>query len=225
MLWWVRWRTPCIVFLSACAFARNPVWISTAQAGIFNWLVSVNANFMFSCKFYVIKVFVNHKLAVMPFVASNTVFVYTFYISAIGYITCFYLAYVWFFVKGKSIFHLVTVVAYIAWCFMVANELYAFFFAVLSKRCYIKVVVRFGKVKYIAIKIPIAIPANIPAFNEYAIKTILRCKIHIVFCGLRSGAVFFTATPSLRVYMHTPPNTDVFTRFNPRHVTEFIRLV
>ncbi len=85
-------------------------------------------------------------------------------------------------------------------------------------RLNIKVCIGFGEVKYIAVEVPIPIPAMVPSLNKYAIKTVLGGKIHVAFDFWCGGAVAFAAAPSIFANMHTPPNPDILTGFYPVYI-------
>ena len=122
-------------------------------------------------------------------------------------------------------FHLIFVIGDPAWSFMVTNEFHANFFSIIGNRFDIKVLIAFGKWEKLWVGNPVAVPANNPAFNKHAVKTVICCKIHVGFGSFSGGTMDIISAPGVFTNVHAPPNTDVFAWVNPICAFELVGFV
>ena len=119
--------------------------------------------------------------------------------------------------------HLPFIVRDISSCFMVSNDFDSFFLGITYYFIYVKVSVRFRKIKIL--HTAPTFPTFIPAFKQYRFYIIGSSEVDIFF-GIDSGStVAFIHFPSLYTQMHPPPYTDIFQRTNPISSFQHTRVI
>ena len=71
----------------------------------------------------------------------------------------------------------------------------------------------------------LAPPPLVPAFDQDGFEAVLRGEIDIVDRVLGGGAMLGASVPAPFVEMHRPPDTDIFVRLRPTHITETVGFV
>ena len=79
--------------------------------------------------------------------------------------------------------------------------------------------------EFAAIVEPVAVPADVPAFDQDAAKAVLGGKIDILLRALGRGTVTLAGAPGPAIGDHAPPDTDIFRRLHPSDVAQPVRLV
>ena len=106
-----------------------------------------------------------------------------------------------------------------------ADQPHASFQAVFGDRLDIEVGIGIGEAEDCAVVKPVAVPARVPTFNEYAVEAVLCREIDVAFGLLGGCAVIATGPPGLLLDVPRPPDANVLPGFDPGDVTELVRLV
>ena len=129
--------------------------------------------------------------------------------------------------------------------FMVHQDLNTFRVCILIKHLDIEVRIRSDKVEDITLPhIRPVFPADIPAFYQYLVESVLRSKVDIAFYLLIIGSMttigfyfcpiniiefdagkLIGVVPTTLADNHLPPYTTIFRRMNPRRIFNLTRLI
>ena len=95
----------------------------------------------------------------------------------------------------------------------------------------VEVIVRVGlsEAEALAILHPVAVPAEVPAFDQHAAEVVRRREIDVALRALGGGTVAFRiqriVVPCVKELMQNPPDADVFAGLDPRRVFDLAGLV
>ena len=123
-------------------------------------------------------------------------------------------------------------------CFMMHHQLHPFLFSICVQHLHVEIRIGSDEIKHIIFWFAEPIfPAFIPAFYQYLIETMLRCKVDITFYFVIVGSMtsvraclwiirlsefdginIICICPTAFSGNHLPPHTDILHRFNPRNI-------
>ena len=204
--------TPCIPFHTSGSFARHHVRPCTADTGILNRFVCIQCHSMLRSCFHYLLIMVDSILSMMwkPVRESSCITCFQDVDAVVG-------------IPLHCMNHLPFIVRDISSCFMVSNDFDSFFLGITYYFIYVKVSVRFRKIKIL--HTAPTFPTFIPAFKQYRFYIIGSSEVDIFF-GIDSGStVAFIHFPSLYTQMHPPPYTDIFQRTNPISSFQHTRVI
>src|SRR5438046_358470 len=94
--------------------------------------------------------------------------------------------------------------------------------------CHLREVVvgiRLGERECIAVLYPVAVPADVPAFNQDSTQSVGSREVDVAFRVCRGRAVLGPGAPRHRADVHAPPDAHVFHRLDPARVLDDARRV
>ena len=221
---------PGVVFHAACALSRYPVGPGPAQACILDRLVRVYRDMMPRSNLDHILIVVHHALAIMPghegraglstkprAIGNDA--------ACIGDVAGLYHVHAQLLVQRHRIVKLAFVIRDIAAGFVVPDQAHALVAGIAGHRIQIEVRGCFGIAEVLTMAEPVAIPALVPTFDQYAAEVMLGRIIDVLLRTLGGGAMARAFRPGPVTADHAPPNADVAARLEPADIAQAIGFV
>ena len=210
---WVN--AAALVFFATGAFAGHEVRVSAFDAGAFDWFVDVEHDFMLGGELDGALVVENAVLRVVELFA----------VHAGADIAGLEVADAVLGEEGVGGIHLGFVVFDVAGGFVVGDKLDAVLLAIGDDLREVEIRVGFGEAEVFAVVDPVAVPADVPAFDEEGGDAEFAAGIDVAFGIFGSGAVAVALAPSFFAEVETPPDTHVFGRMDPVGVGQKVGFV
>ncbi len=217
--------TPGIELLAARSFAAQHVRPGAAQARVLDRLMRVDGDLV-SGSGLGHELFVPHAiLAGKPFVAHGTVFERTLDRAVVTHIAGLDRSDALRGVERERIFELTLVVLDCAGSLMMSDQSDSVLARIRRELRQIEVRTGLREAEVAAVGDPVSVPAEIPAFHEYADEPIARGEIDISPDIVIRRAVALAASPRGAVEVHLPPHTDVLADLDPGRIGQPTGLV
>ena len=222
----IRRIAPGVELLPARAFARNPVRPGAAQAGVLDRFVRVDRDAVLRRRFQHPQVVAAHPLTFVPFADHRIACgVLPFDLPGIADVAGLHRIDSEPVEQCEGFVHLPLVVADRAAGLVVPDQVHALRFRVGGQALQVVVLGRLAEIEVPAVGEPVAVPADVPAFDQHAAKPVLGGEVDVA-PGVRGGrAVLRPGRPGFLVQVQRPPHADVLVRLEPAHVAEPVRLV
>ena len=222
----VRWLAPGVVLHAACAFARDPVGIGAAQAGVLDRLMRVDRQVAARGFLHHLQVVAGHELPVMPLAPQRaTGRIAAVDLAVVADVTCLELVDAQPCVQVQRSAQLVLVVLDGTAGFMVADQVHALVQAIRRQRFNVEIGRGTGEIEVVAIAYPHAVPAWVPAFHQHATEAVRGGEVdHLLrLCGGRR--MLRPGRPALVVQVHRPPHAEVLGWLHPAHIAQRVGFV
>src|SRR5690606_42042917 len=158
---------------------------------------------------------VHAELSVMPFVARDAFVIQSLEVAGIGDVACLDLAHAQRFVKPVGIPHLLLVIRDAARGFMMPDDFDAPVGRVRRERLQVEIRISLGETEHVAVRIPVTVPADIPALDQYAADAVFGRKVDVLLRLLRRCSVRRARAPGVPADVHAPPDANVLPRLYP----------
>ncbi|KAG1468123.1 hypothetical protein G6F57_012721 [Rhizopus arrhizus] len=226
MLGRVRWLAPGVVLHAARAFARDPVRVGAAQAGVLDRLMRVHRQVPARGLLYHLQVVAGHELPVVPLAPQRAAArIAAVNLAVIADVTGLELVHAQPRIQVQRGAQLVFVVLDGAAGFVVAEQVHALLQAVGRERLDIEVRRGTGEVEVVTVANPVAIPAGIPAFHQHAAEAMRSSEVDHLLRFRGGGRVLRAARPALVDQVHRPPHAQVLGRLYPAHIAQRIGFI
>ena len=225
MLWRVLATDPGIIFHAPAAFARDPVGVGAAQAGILDRFMAVDADMIFGGGLHDAQIMVHHPLAFMPFAMLGAVGIDPLDLAGIGDIAGLHHLLAMVGRPFEGTVELAVIMAGRSAGFMMADQGDALGFRIGGKAVGVEILGRLREVHCIAVAEPVAVPADIPALDQHGGDAAGSGEIDVAADIGGGGAMFGAARPAPFALDHVPPDADELARLDPRNIAQLVRLV
>src|SRR5690606_34202904 len=109
--------------------------------------------------------------------------------------------------------------------FMMPDDFDAPVGRVRRERLQVEIRISLGETEHVAVRIPVTVPADIPALDQYAADAVFGRKVDVLLRLLRRCSVRRARAPGVPADVHAPPDANVLPRLYPGYVAELVRLV
>ncbi len=210
---------------AARALARDHVRIGAAQARVLERLVGIDGHLVTGRRLDDLHVVLGQRLALMEGKDHVAVRPGHARAASIGDIARLdrVLAQALHLRHGR--FQLLLIAIGIAARFVVRDQLDALVAGIGGDAFQVEVGIGPGEVELFAAGEPVAVPAQVPAFDQHPAKAVLGRKIDMLDSVLGRCAMLGSRVPGLQLQVHFPPDADVLHRLDPADVAQAVRLV
>ena len=215
MLGRIAWVAPGIEFLAARAFARDPVGVGAAQAGVLDRFMRVDGDVALRGLLHHLQMMVHHVLAFMPAKAHHAIGAGHTGLAGFVDVAGLHRAHAQLGVHVERGLKLAFVVGGVGAGLVVADQLHALGLAVGADALDVEIGVGLGEAELVAVGHPVAVPALVPAFDQHPAETVLRGEVDVLDGIGRCRAVPGTAAPGGDALVHLPPDAHVLHGLEP----------
>ena len=222
----VRRLAPGVVLHAARAFARDPVGVGAAQAGVLDRLMRVHRQVPARSLLHHLQMVAGHELPVVPLAPQRAPRgIAAVDLAVVTDVAGLELVHAQPCVQVQRGAQLILVVLDGAAGFMVADQVHTLFQAICRQRFNVEIGRGPGEIEVVAVAHPHAVPARIPALHQHAAEAMRGGEVdHLLRLG-GGGRVLRPRGPALVVQVHRPPHAHVLGRLHPAHIAQRIGLV
>ena len=217
---------PGIIFHAARAFPPDPVGVGAAQARILDRLMRVHRDMVAGGGLHHFQMMLRHALAVMPFhpplsrrIARRDDPAGVGDVAGLDHIDAQAA------IKRHRVVQLRLIIGDIAARFMMADQADALLSRIGGQARQVEIRRWLGEAEIVAMAEPFAVPALVPAFDQYAAEAMLRREVDILLRPLGRRPMFGAFRPGPVAPDHAPPDADIFGRREPADVAQLVGLV